>query len=141
MVDMSNRLIDVFGDQQASLVPALGGLFDSFRDLSLDASSEVRRDQVLGSAQSLAARFNDLSAQLDAFDVESSEALEAKVGELNVLLERLGQINGKLQKTEEDPAQQPRPVGRPAPTRCYGISLGSRRLRLRSNYRANVRGK
>ena len=106
MVDMSNRLIDVFGDQQASLVPALGGLFDSFRDLSLDASSEVRRDQVLGSAQSLAARFNDLSAQLDAFDVESSEALEAKVGELNVLLERLGQINGKLQKIK-DLAKQP----------------------------------
>ena len=42
-----------------------------------------------------------MSAQLDAFDVESSEALEAKVGELNVLLERLGQINGKLQKIKD----------------------------------------
>ena len=106
IVDMTNRLIDVFGDQQASLVPALGGLFDSFRDLSLDASSEVRRDQVLGSAQSLAARFNDLSAQLDAFDLESTEALEGKLGELNVLLERLGQINGKLQKVK-DLSKQP----------------------------------
>ena len=106
IVDMTNRLVDVFGDQQASLIPALGGLFDSFRDLSLDASSEVRRDQVLGNAQSLAARFNDLSAQLDAFDLESSEALEAKVGELNVLLERLGQINGKLQKIK-DLSKQP----------------------------------
>ena len=48
IVDTTNRLIDVFGDQQASLVPALGSMFDSFRDLSLDASSEVRRDQVLG---------------------------------------------------------------------------------------------
>ena len=72
----------------ASLVPALG-MFDSFRDLSLDASSEVRRDQVLGNAESLAARFNDLSAQLDAFDLESKEALEAKVGELHVLLNGL----------------------------------------------------
>ena len=106
IVDMTNRLVDVFGDQQASLVPALGGLFDSFRDLSLDAASEVRRDQVLGNAQSLAARFNDLSAQLDAFDVESSEAINAKVGELNVLLERLGQINGKLQKIK-DLSKQP----------------------------------
>ena len=41
MVDMSNRLIDVFGDQQA-LAPALGGLFDSFRDLSLDALEVTR---------------------------------------------------------------------------------------------------
>ena len=106
IVDMTNRLIDVFGDQQASLVPALGSMFDSFRDLSLDASSEVRRDQVLGNAESLAARFNDLSAQLDAFDLESKEALEAKVGELNVLLERLGQINGKLQKIK-DLSKQP----------------------------------
>ncbi|NCF33317.1 MAG: flagellar hook-associated protein FlgK [Proteobacteria bacterium] len=106
IVDMTNRLVDVFGDQQASLVPALGGLFDSFRDLSLEASSEVRRDQVLGNAESLAGRFNDLSAQLDAFDVESEEALEAKVGELNVMLERLGQINGKLQKIK-DLSKQP----------------------------------
>lgn len=74
VVDMTNRLIDVFGDQQASLVPALGSMFDSFRDLSLDASSEVRRDQVLGSANSLAARFNDLAAQLDGFDVKFSHA-------------------------------------------------------------------
>ena len=106
IVEMTNRLIDVFGDQQASLVPALGSMFDSFRDLSLDAASEVRRDQVLGNAQSLAARFNDLSGQLDAFDLESTEALEAKVGELNVLLERLGQINGKLQKVK-DLSKQP----------------------------------
>ena len=106
VVEMTNRLIDVFGDQQASLVPALGSMFDSFRDLSLDAASEVRRDQVLGNAQSLAARFNDLSGQLDAFDLESTEALEAKVGELNVLLERLGQINGKLQKVK-DLSKQP----------------------------------
>ena len=70
------------------------------------AASEVRRDQVLGNAQSLAARFNDLSGQLDAFDLESTEALEAKVGELNVLLERLGQINGKLQKVK-DLSKQP----------------------------------
>ena len=106
VVDMTNRLIDVFGDQQASLVPALGSMFDSFRDLSLDASSEVRRDQVLGSANSLAARFNDLAAQLDGFDVESKETLEAKVNELNVLLERLGQVNGKLQKVK-DLSKQP----------------------------------
>ena len=34
-------------------VPALGDFFDGFRDLALDASSRVRRDQLLSSASTV----------------------------------------------------------------------------------------
>ena len=76
LVDFTNRMIDVFGDQRASLVPALGDFFDGFRDLALDASSRVRRDQLLSSASTVTARFRELADRLSAFDLESKEAIE-----------------------------------------------------------------
>ena len=107
LVDFTNRMIDVFGDQQASLVPALGDFFDGFRDLALDASSRVRRDQLLSSASTVTARFRELADRLSAFDLESKEALEIKVEQFNELVAQLSLVNAKLIKVQDLSKQPP----------------------------------
>ena len=77
-IEHTERLINVFGNKNASLTPALGSFFDSLRALSVDASSEMLRDQVLNEGQTPAARFNGLATQLDSLDLETRRVAEER---------------------------------------------------------------
>ena len=101
LIANTERLINVFGNKNASLTPALGGFFDSLRALSVDASSEVLRNQVVSSGQTLASRFNGLATQLDGLDDETRRMAEDKVSAFNALAEQLASINTNLQKTSD----------------------------------------
>jgi flagellar hook-associated protein 1 FlgK len=76
IIELTNRIIDVLGDQNASLTPALDSFFSSFRDLSLDPTSQLRRDVVLSESKGLVSRFNELGTQLKSIDLDSKEALD-----------------------------------------------------------------
>ena len=106
LIENTERLINVFGNKNASLTPALGSFFDSLRALSVDASSEVLRNQVLNEGQTLASRFNGLATQLDSLDLETRKVAEDRVATFNVLTEQLAGINSGLQKSS-DVAKQP----------------------------------
>ena len=107
LLDLTNRLIDLFGDQDASLVPALAGFFDSTSALALDASSLIRREEFLSSASNMANRFNELSARLQDVSLETSEALGAKMEKFNQLNQQLAGINEKLLRVQELQKQPP----------------------------------
>jgi len=107
IIELTNRIIDVLGDQNASLTPALDSFFASFRDLSLDPTSQLRRDVVLSESKGLVSRFNELGTQLKAIDSDSREALDYRVTEFNSLVEQLAVVNSKLgrqSKLESQPA-------------------------------------
>ena len=98
LIENTERLINVFGNKNASLTPALGGFFDGLRALSVDASSEVLRTQVINDGQTLAARFNGLASQLDALDFETRQLATDKINAFNALAEQLASINANLEK-------------------------------------------
>lgn len=106
LIENTERLINVFGNKNSSLTPALGSFFDSMRAMSIDASSEVLRNQVISDGQTLTARFNGLATQLDSLDTETQELADDKVRKLNALAEQLAGINVSLQKAS-DSAKQP----------------------------------
>ena len=106
LIENTERLINVFGNKNASLTPALGSFFDSLRALSVDASSEVLRNQVLNEGQTLASRFNGLATQLDSLDQETRKVAEDRIAKFNMLTEQLAGINAGLQKSA-DVANQP----------------------------------
>ena len=106
LIENTERLINVFGNKNASLTPALGGFFDGLRALSVDASSEVLRTQVINDGQTLAARFNGLASQLDALDLETRQLATDKINAFNALAEQLASINTNLAKAS-DVAKQP----------------------------------
>ena len=106
LIENTERLINVFGNKNASLTPALGSFFDSLRALSVDASSEVLRNQVLNEGQTLASRFNGLATQLDSLDQEARKVAKDRVAQFNILTKQLAGINAGLQKSA-DIADQP----------------------------------
>ena len=107
LIDYSNRMIDILGDQSASLTPALDEFFDGIKELSLDPSSELRRDTALSNAKGLASRFNELGHQLQLIDDETKNQLSYKVSEFNALTDQLAVINQKLVRQSDLKRQPP----------------------------------
>jgi flagellar hook-associated protein FlgK len=107
LIEYSNRMIDILGDQSASLTPALDQFFDGMKELSLDPSSELRRDTALADAKGLASRFNELSHQLQLIDDETRNQLSYKVNEFNALTDQLAVINQKLLRQSDLKRQPP----------------------------------
>jgi flagellar hook-associated protein 1 FlgK len=108
LIENTERLINVFGNKNASLTPALGSFFDSLRALSVDASSEVLRNQVLNEGQTLASRFNGLATQLDSLDQETRKVAEDRVAQFNILCRATGQHSMPVCKSHlTSPSSQP----------------------------------
>ena len=107
VVKYTDRVIDVFGDEKSSLTPAIGSFFDSLRSLSLDASSELLRSQVLGEAKGVASRLNDLAKQLMSIDQETRDISQSKMGTFNVLATELAGVNTKLNRYSDVNKQPP----------------------------------
>ena len=107
LIEYSNRMIDILGDQSASLTPALDEFFDGIKELSLDPSSELRRDTALSDAKGLASRFNELGHQLQLIDDETKNQLNYKVSEFNALTDQLAVINQKLVRQSDLKRQPP----------------------------------
>lgn len=101
LIDHTERMINVLGNESASLTPALGSFFDSLKTLSVDASSEQLRTQVLTESEILASRFNALATQLESLDTETQQLATDAANEFNVLAEQLAQVNVGLQKTND----------------------------------------
>jgi flagellar hook-associated protein FlgK len=99
MVTYANRVIDVMAGDTMSLVSALDQFFSSARSLSSNPASTVLRGAFMRDAQGLTSRFGELSSQLDLVDTETSQAVQASVGEINTLAQQLAQVNKQLGKT------------------------------------------
>lgn len=101
VVDYTNRIVDVMGGETSSLTSALGQFFSSARSLSADPASTVMRGSFLRDADGLAARFNQLSSQLDLVDSETRDAVKSSVNQINTLAGQLAQVNQQLGKTAD----------------------------------------
>lgn len=107
VIDYTHQVIDLLGNEDASLTSALDQFFSSFRELGLDASSELRRNVVISESQGLASRLNELGSQLRSIDADTMEALEFRVTELNSLAEQLSIVNRKLSRQSRLESQPP----------------------------------
>ena len=101
MVDYTNRVVDVMGGKESGLSDAFGQFFSALRSLSADPASVVLRSSFLRDAQGLAARFNQLSAQLDLVDSETQEAVRSSTTQMNALAGQLAAVNQQLSKNSQ----------------------------------------
>ncbi|MEI7785045.1 MAG: flagellar hook-associated protein FlgK [Betaproteobacteria bacterium] len=98
MVDYANRVIDIMGSESAGLTSSLDQFFASARALTTDPASTVLRGELFRGAQGVAARFGQISSQLDMVDTETREAVAAGMGEINTISTQLAAINTQLAK-------------------------------------------
>jgi flagellar hook-associated protein 1 len=102
-----NRLIDVMADESIGLTSALNRFFQSARDLASDPAALVPRNIFLRDAEGLAARFRQLSQQLELLDNETRQAVETDIGQVNALTQQLAQVNKQLSRHASADKQPP----------------------------------
>ena len=106
MVNYANRVIDIMGSTSMGLSGALDQFFNAARDLSSDPASTVMRGSFLRDSQNLAARFGELSSQLDLVQQETDEALKGYVNSMNTIFKQLAAVNVQMTK-QKSAAMQP----------------------------------
>ena len=107
MVDYTNRVINIMGNENMGLSSALDRFFATARDLSADPASSILRSTFLSDTQSLASRMNDLGSQINILQDESRDAVEATVTEMNSLATQLATVNTQISKTRLLTSQPP----------------------------------
>ena len=106
MVNYANRVIDIMGSTSMGLSGALDQFFNAARDLSSDPASTVMRGSFLRDSENLAARFGELSSQLDLVQNETDEAVKGYVNSMNTIFKQLAAVNVQLTR-QKSAAQQP----------------------------------
>ena len=93
-----NRVIDIMGDANIGLTSALNQFFQSARDLSSDPASTVQRNIFLRDSDGLASRFRQLSSQLNTLNLETQQAVDTTLGQVNSITTQLAQLNKQMSK-------------------------------------------
>ena len=107
MVNYANRVVDVMGGETMGLTSALDQFFSSARSVSADPASTVLRGSFVRDAQGAAARFHELSSQLDLVQEETTQALKGAVEQINTLTGQLARVNQQLAGQRTEAAQAP----------------------------------
>ena len=107
LIQYTNRLIDVFGSEEASLTPALDDFFGSMKALSQDPSSTIRRDGVISDSRNLTSRFQELARQLNDADLDTQSELNYRIEQFNSLTDQLITVNQRLLRSTSLSRQQP----------------------------------
>ena len=105
MIAYTNRVLDIFGSQAVGLNDAMDKFFTAAENLSVDPASSTLRTLFLNEAEGLAARFNELSGQVNRAANDSQAAIEQDVADLNGLGEQLVRVNQQLGRKLSEDAQ------------------------------------
>ena len=107
MVNFANRVIDIMGSTSMGLSGALDQFFNGARDLSSDPASTVMRGSFLRDSENLAARFGELSGQLDLVQNETDETVKSYVNSMNTIFKQLATVNIQMTKQKSAASQPP----------------------------------
>ncbi len=107
MVKYANQVVNVMGDGQSGLSPALDNFFSAAQSLSASPADSALRGQYLSSAQSLATSFRTIAGQLVTVEQDSRAELQADLEQFNALGQQLALVNGQLSTGFTAAAQPP----------------------------------
>ena len=93
------QLENLLADKQLSLSSAVDGFFSAVQEVSVSPSSGSARQNMLNLAQTTAAQFNTVGAQLTRVEQTSYNDIKGKVNELNQFASQLANINSSLNKS------------------------------------------
>ncbi len=107
VIEYTNRLVDIMGTDTVSVSSAIDNFFNAAEQLSTDPTSAPLKTDFLNSAETLAARFNDVSNQIDTISTESSLSFSQSVDKLNALADQLLTVNKQLNRKSSVSEQPP----------------------------------
>ncbi len=92
------RIDNLLADPSAGVSPALQDFFKSVQNLAAQPNDAASRQALLSSAESLAARFNGLDAQLADMRAGVNGQIESSVSAVNAYARQIGQLNDAIEK-------------------------------------------
>ncbi len=107
VIEFANRIVDLIATETGSIANAMDDFFNAAEQLSTDPRSNALRRDFLSSGEVIAARFNELSVQIDKISEESEIAFRREVAELNALSEQLLKVNEQLNRKDSIDKQPP----------------------------------
>ena len=97
----------IFSDQSAGLSPALDDFFKSIGSVSANPADAAARQTMISGAEVLAARFRDMSSQLDALRSGVNEQVTLSVAAINFAATQIADLNDKISLSTGAGAQPP----------------------------------
>ena len=107
VIEYTNRIVDIMGTGTVSVSSAMDDFFNAAEQLSTDPISTPLRTDFLNSAEILAARFNDISNQIDKISTESELSFSQSIDKLNALSDQLLTVNKELNRRSNILEQPP----------------------------------
>ena len=107
VIEFANRIVDLIATETGSLANAMDDFFNAAEQLSTDPRSDALRRDFLSSGELIAARFNELSVQIDKISEDSEINFRREVDELNALSEQLLKVNQQLNRKHSIDKQPP----------------------------------
>lgn len=94
--DLSGRLDNLLADPAVGLGPVLDSFFSAVQDVANNPGSLPERQVLLGTAESLADRFNYLDSRFRGLDSELNARIDTSVADINNLATQIAELNGQI---------------------------------------------
>lgn len=91
-----SQIDDLLGDSDSDLDALMQDFFSSLQTLTSDASDSAARQEVIGSAETLAAQFNQLGSYLDDMQSSVSDQMDDSVSQINDLTDQIATLNQQI---------------------------------------------
>lgn len=95
-----SQLDGVVGKKDTGLAPAINQFFAAVQDAANSPASLPARQALLGKAETLAARFQEMNGQMNALREGANQTLTQTVGEINTLTENIAKINESIVRAQ-----------------------------------------
>ncbi|MCD9006896.1 flagellar hook-associated protein FlgK [Luteimonas sp. XNQY3] len=96
LASLSGRVDSLMSESTTGIAGLWSNFFDSVSALSASASAPAERQNLLGQANALTTRFQQLQGQFDQLSTEVNSGLAASAGEVNRLTSEIAQLNGRI---------------------------------------------
>lgn len=93
---LSGRIDSLMSESTTGISGLWSNFFDSVSALSSNASAPAERQNMLGQANALTTRFQQLQGQFDRLSTEVNSGLAASATEVNRLTSEIAQLNGRI---------------------------------------------
>jgi flagellar hook-associated protein 1 FlgK len=95
-LDQLGRIDALLADSAAGLSGSLDEFFAGVHDVAASPSDPAARQNLVSSANALAARFHELDAQLSTLRRSTNQRITASVDEINTLASQVAQLNRQI---------------------------------------------
>ena len=102
-----SKINNMIADSSSGLTPVLQDFFKGIQDLVANPASTSSRQAMLSGAESLAARFQNMSGQLQSMNDGVNTEISAAVTNINAYAKQIAQLNDAIGKAQNGTGQPP----------------------------------